>query len=174
MTTRASQSLAGPDDGVITRAPGAAGLPEFLRQRSRRAAVGRASRAGPGRAARAGIADRRMRDDQVAAPASSYHVIRYDQHGFGRSNPPGAPYSPVADRDAVHDYAGAGQAALAGCSLRGAITIEYALAHPARVTGLVPVAARRPRRHPKTIEPGPDDEPRMMGRSALGHLLPAT
>ena len=85
-------------------------------------------------------------------------MIPYDQRGFGWSSPPGVPYPPVADLDAVLNYAGVSQAALGGCSLPGAIIIEYALAHPARVTSLVPDAARHPRRHRKTIEPGPEDE----------------
>jgi 3-oxoadipate enol-lactonase len=91
--------------------------------------------------AHAGIADRTMWDDQMTALSGRYHVIRYDQRGFGRSSPPDVPYSPVADLGAVLDHAGAGRAALVGCSLGGAISIEYTLAHPGRVTGLVPVAA---------------------------------
>ncbi len=67
--------------------------------------------------AHAAIADRRMWDEQMAALSGRYHVIRYDQRGFGRSSPPEVPYSPVADLGAVLDHAGAGRAALVGCSL---------------------------------------------------------
>jgi len=111
-------------------------------------------KAGPGPAvlfAHAGIAGRRMRDDQVAAlPCDPLRPAR-----LRLAQPPGRPH-PL---DAVPDYASVSQAAPGGCSLPGAIIIiEYALAHPARVTSLVPDAARHPRRHRKMIEPGPEDE----------------
>src|SRR5205085_2845140 len=85
--------------------------------------------------------DRRMWDEQMTALAGRYHVIRYDQRGFGKSGEPDVPYSPVADLNAVLDHAGADRAALVGCSLGGSIAIEYTLAHPGRVTGLVLVSA---------------------------------
>jgi pimeloyl-ACP methyl ester carboxylesterase len=44
-------------------------------------------------------------DEQVTALADRYHVIRYDQRGFGRSDHPREPYSPVADLDTVLDRA---------------------------------------------------------------------
>lgn len=84
--------------------------------------------------AHAGIADRRMWDHQMAALADRYHVIRYDQRGFGRSGRPARPFSHVADLHAMLDHAGAGQAV-------GATVIDYALAHPGWVAALVPVAA---------------------------------
>jgi pimeloyl-ACP methyl ester carboxylesterase len=91
--------------------------------------------------AHAGVADRRMWDDRMTALAGRYHLIRYDQRGFGKSSPPDVPYSPVADLDAVLDHAGADRAVLVGCSIGGAIAIEYALTHPRRVGGLVLVSA---------------------------------
>jgi len=91
--------------------------------------------------AHAGIADARMWDEQITALAGRYHAIRYDQRGHGRSSPPDVPYSPAADLGAVLDHAGADQAVLVGCSVGGAIAINYALAHPGRVTGLVLAAA---------------------------------
>ncbi len=89
----------------------------------------------------AGIADRRMWDHQVAELTDHYRVVRYDQRGFGQSDRSAEPFSPVADLDAVLDFAGVAQAALVGCSVGGAIVIDYTLAHPERVTALVPVAA---------------------------------
>ncbi|MGH3274195.1 MAG: alpha/beta fold hydrolase [Streptosporangiaceae bacterium] len=91
--------------------------------------------------AHAGIADRLMWDEQMAALAGRYHVIRYDQRGYGKSSPPDVSYSPVADLGAVLDHAGADRAVLVGCSIGGAIAIQFLLAHPGRMTGLVLAAA---------------------------------
>jgi 3-oxoadipate enol-lactonase len=41
----------------------------------------------------------------------------------------------------VLDHAGADRAVLVGCSIGGAIALQFLLAHPGRVTGLVPAAA---------------------------------
>jgi hypothetical protein len=88
------------------------------------------------------------------------------------SSRPDIPHSPVAHLDAAPDYEGAGQAALAGCSPGGAIIIEYALAHPAPITGL---ARLRPgaRHDTGRRSTRPARRTRTTGRSALGHLLPA-
>jgi pimeloyl-ACP methyl ester carboxylesterase len=67
--------------------------------------------------------------------------LRYDQRGFGKSAPPDVPYSPAADLGAVLDHAGVDRAALVGCSIVGAVTLQFLLAHPGRVTGLILVAA---------------------------------
>lgn len=88
-----------------------------------------------------GIADRRMWDAQMTALAGNYHVVRYDQRGYGRSPAPTQPFSYVADLDAVLDHGGAEQAVLVGGSVGGATIIDYTLDHPARVSGLVTVAA---------------------------------
>lgn len=91
--------------------------------------------------AHAGIADRRMWDGQVTALADRYHVVRYDQPGYGQSDSATEPYSYVEELDAVLDYVRADHAALVGSSMGGRVTIDYTLAHPDRVTALVPVAA---------------------------------
>jgi alpha/beta hydrolase fold len=64
--------------------------------------------------AHAGIAGRQMWDQQMTALAGRYHLIRYDQRGFGKSAPPDVPYSPAADLGAVLDHAGVDRAALVG------------------------------------------------------------
>ena len=74
--------------------------------------------------AHAGIADRRMWDGQVPVLSGRYHVIRYDQRGFGESAPPEAPYCPAADVGAVLGHADADWAVLVGCSIGGAIAIS--------------------------------------------------
>jgi len=103
-----------------------------------------------------------------------YHVIRYGQRGFGWSSPRGRPYPPVADLGAVLNYAGVSQAALIGCSLPGAIIIEYALAHPARVYQPGPGCGQAPETTPEDDRARPGGRNHIRGRSALGHLLPAT
>lgn len=91
--------------------------------------------------AHAAIADRRMWDDPFAQLAGRYHVVRYDQPGYGRSDAASERYSPVDDLRAVLNHVGADQAALVGCSMGGGISVDYTLAHPNRVAALVPVAA---------------------------------
>lgn len=91
--------------------------------------------------AHAGIADRRMWDGAVGALADRYHVVRYDQPGYGRSDAATEPYSPVAELDAVLDHVNAEQAALVGASMGGAIAIDYTLAHSNRVAALVTAGA---------------------------------
>ncbi|MGH3734115.1 MAG: alpha/beta fold hydrolase [Micromonosporaceae bacterium] len=88
-----------------------------------------------------GIADRRMWDEQLVALADDHHLVRYDQRGYGRSPAPTQPFSYVADLDAVLDHVRAERAVLVGGSVGGATIIDYALEHPERVGGLVPVAA---------------------------------
>jgi pimeloyl-ACP methyl ester carboxylesterase len=66
----------------------------------------------------AAIADCRMWDGQLAALADRYQVVRYDQPGFGRSEPATEPYSYVEELDAVLDHVGAGRAVLVWSPLR--------------------------------------------------------
>lgn len=91
--------------------------------------------------AHGGTGDLRMWDDQVTALADRYHVIRYDQRGFGRSPPATEPFSYVADLGAVLDHADVDTAALVGTSVGGATVVDYTLTDADRVTALVPVAA---------------------------------
>ena len=49
----------------------------------------------------AAIGDRRMWDGQVATLAGRYHVVRYDQPGWGRSPTATQPYSSVEEFNAV-------------------------------------------------------------------------
>ncbi|MFN0243368.1 MAG: alpha/beta fold hydrolase [Planctomycetota bacterium] len=84
-----------------------------------------------------GFGDRRMWDEQFAAFADRYHVIRYDHRGFGRSSIPGAEYSPAKDLVALLDHLRVERAHLVGNSLGGTLAIDFALLHPARVRSLV-------------------------------------
>lgn len=85
----------------------------------------------------AGIADSRMWDDQFAAFAERFTVIRYDVRGFGRNVTPAETYSDRGDLLAVFDAAGVERAAIVGVSKGAMIALDFALDHPDRVTALI-------------------------------------
>jgi 3-oxoadipate enol-lactonase len=90
-----------------------------------------------------GISDLRLWDEQVDAFAASHRVIRYDVRGYGQTpHPPGpGPFSHHDDLRALVDHLGVDQSAVLGCSIGGAIAIDFTLAYPERVTALIPVAS---------------------------------
>lgn len=80
--------------------------------------------------------------ETVGALAEDHTVIAWDLRGHGRSDSPDDPsaYSVAAslhDMATLLDEAGADRAVLLGHSLGGYLSLEYALAHPAQVAGLV-------------------------------------
>ncbi|MGH7752369.1 MAG: alpha/beta fold hydrolase [Gemmatimonadales bacterium] len=81
--------------------------------------------------------DRRMWDDQMAALASRFRVIRYDIRAHGASADVTGPFSMIDDLAEVMDAAGAPRAHLVGLSLGSRIALDFALAHPERVDRLV-------------------------------------
>ena len=87
-----------------------------------------------------GLADSRMYDDQFAALAQHYHVVRYDLHGFGRSGTPTAPYTHHAALHALLNHLGIARTALVGMSLGGSIALDVALTYPERVGALLLLA----------------------------------
>jgi pimeloyl-ACP methyl ester carboxylesterase len=89
----------------------------------------------------AGIADRRMWDDQFAPFAQRYRVIRYDQRGFGQSTVPAGLFAFHDDLYHLLRQLDVPQATLIGVSLGGATAINFALAHPEMVAGLVVVGS---------------------------------
>lgn len=80
-------------------------------------------------------------DAQFQAFARTHRVIRYDRRGYGRSDQPQAQYSNVTDLQTVFEQLGVGRAWLIGMSAGGGLCIDFTLAHPERVTGLVLVGA---------------------------------
>jgi pimeloyl-ACP methyl ester carboxylesterase len=89
----------------------------------------------------AGIADSRMWDEQFAAFAERYRVVRYDVRGCGRSNDPPGPFSGRGDLYGLLTALGIARAHLVGLSIGGSIILDFAVEHPEMVTALVPVAA---------------------------------
>jgi pimeloyl-ACP methyl ester carboxylesterase len=88
----------------------------------------------------AGVANLRMWDAQVPAFAERYHVIRFDQRGYGRSEArPGEPWAMHEDLHGVMDALGVERAALLGCSMGGQAIVDFALAYPGRARALIPV-----------------------------------
>lgn len=102
----------------------------------------------------AGICDLRMWDEQAAAFAQDFMVIRYDRRGFGRSPMPESAYSHRQDLLALLDHFGLERVTLVGCSQGGRIALDFALDSPARVERLVLVASALSG-FPDTTEPPP-------------------
>jgi len=79
---------------------------------------------------------------QMRALKDRYRVIRYDARGHGRSDAPheASAYTPetfVGDMARVLDDAGERTAVVGGLSMGAGTALRFALAHPARVRGLV-------------------------------------
>jgi pimeloyl-ACP methyl ester carboxylesterase len=89
----------------------------------------------------AGIADSRMWEPQAGAFADRFDVIRPDLRGFGKSELPPTPWSPVKDLLGLIDELGLKPVHLVGCSMGGAVAIDFALDHPDRISKLVLVGS---------------------------------
>ena len=89
----------------------------------------------------AGVADLRMWEPQVEAFAKHFDVIRLDQRGFGESELPPKPWSPVADLLSLIDQLSLEPAHVVGCSMGGALAIDFALENPERISKLVLVGS---------------------------------
>ncbi|MGW2820775.1 alpha/beta fold hydrolase [Streptomyces sp. NPDC001443] len=78
--------------------------------------------------------------DAAGPLAALATVVRWDQRGCGRSERCAGPWTAarfVADLDAVRRHFGFGRTALLGHSWGAQLALEYALAHPERVSALV-------------------------------------
>lgn len=85
--------------------------------------------------------DARLWDSVQPDLARHHDVIRYDARGLGRSAPPDRSFSDVEDLRAVLDHFGLDRAALVGLSMGGETALDFALAHPERVTALALIGA---------------------------------
>lgn len=89
----------------------------------------------------AGVADSRMWEPQVSGFAKHFDVVRPDKRGFGSSELPPMSWSPVEDLLALINGLGLKPAHLVGCSMGGALAIDFALDHPDRISKLVLVGS---------------------------------
>jgi pimeloyl-ACP methyl ester carboxylesterase len=89
----------------------------------------------------AGIADSRMWEDQFAAFADRYQVIRFDQRGFGKSEPVAGEYTFRDDLIGLLNYLNVKRAVLIGCSMGGGTCMDVTILHPERIAGLVMVGS---------------------------------
>lgn len=102
---------------------------------------------GPGRTVvllHAGVADRRSWDAVgESLSASGLDVVAYDRRGYGDTPAADDPasFTHVEDLVAVLDRLEVEQALLVGNSMGGALALDTALLHPARVTGVVLIGA---------------------------------
>lgn len=89
----------------------------------------------------AGVGDRRMWNAQKQAFAATHRVIAYDRRGFGETTHIEQSHDWLEDLQRVLDTAQCERAVLVGCSQGGRIALNYALAEPTRVSGLMLIAA---------------------------------
>lgn len=74
-----------------------------------------------------------MWDDQFVELARSFHVVRYDARGFGRSAPKSGPFTSHDDLLALMRHLRIATASLVGLSLGGRVAIDFALEHARKV-----------------------------------------
>ncbi len=89
----------------------------------------------------AGFVDRRMWDEQWGAFTRRYRTVRYDMRGFGKSSPAQGPVDRREDLHRLLEHLGIHRAALVGCSMSGAIMLDFTLEHPEVVSTLVLVSS---------------------------------
>src|SRR5690554_3098938 len=89
----------------------------------------------------AGVCDSRMWTAQIAAVAEAgFWGVAYDRRGYGETTTVDEGFSHLEDLEAVLEDLGIHAAIFVGASLGGALAIDFALAYPERVAGLVLVA----------------------------------
>ena len=87
-----------------------------------------------------GFLDRRMWEPQFGHFARRYDLLRYDQRGFGRSDPPKAEYAESFDLRHLLDEVGVASGYLVGLATGARIALDFAATMPNRVDGLVLIA----------------------------------
>ncbi|KAF0178307.1 MAG: alpha/beta hydrolase [Hyphomonadaceae bacterium] len=105
----------------------------------------------------AGVADRRMWREALPPLSQSFRATAYDRRGFGETVAPNEPFRHIDDLRRVITHLGGDAPVLVGCSQGGRVAIDYALAYPGDVAGLVLVAPAI------TGAPQPDAYPPQIG-----------
>lgn len=85
----------------------------------------------------AGIADSRMWYHEAEALGKDYQFVTLDMRGFGRSPPATGPYSILEDVSAAISQLQLNKPFLVGCSMGGALAIDFSLAYPEEISGLL-------------------------------------
>lgn len=81
----------------------------------------------------AGVCDKRMWAEQMqAAAAAGWHAVAYDRRGYGEATSADEPFNHLDDLETVLDALDIHAAVLVGCSMGGALAVDFALAHPGR------------------------------------------
>lgn len=88
----------------------------------------------------ADVADSRMWDEQFAAFARHYRVIRFDKRGFGKTTSQNGAYSFRQDIVTLLHHLGVSRTAILGLSNGGALALDFTLEHPELVDALIVVA----------------------------------
>jgi pimeloyl-ACP methyl ester carboxylesterase len=85
----------------------------------------------------AGLVAAGMWDPQFGALAAGYRAVRFDARGHGRSSEPGGPFCWYEDLRGIFGALGIERAHLVGLSLGARVALDFALAYPDMVGGLV-------------------------------------
>ena len=90
----------------------------------------------------AGVADSRQWNNEFEYFAQSYHVVRYDMRGYGKSEPVEGEFNPMDDLVALLDALEIHEpVVLMGCSMGGGLAMDFTLTHPSRVRALIMVGS---------------------------------
>jgi 3-oxoadipate enol-lactonase len=89
----------------------------------------------------AGVADGSMWDEQVAAFAPRYRVIRFDAQGFGRSAAASEPETRADDLYELLRTLEVGRAHVLGLSMGGGAAVDFAVSYPGMVGALICAAS---------------------------------
>lgn len=117
-----------------------------------------------------GQVDRHLWDDQFAAFARAYTVVRYDLRGFGESErvtTASAPYSLRQDLAGLLRFLGIAHTYLLGLSMGGELALDFTLEHPDMVDALVLVSTAASGVDPMQISSAEEIQQWMAGQQAF-------